>query len=86
MATIKDLDELMRLLAESSANMTLEEFRVACIGELRKRHPGEKLYIPAPDMSKKAQIAEAARRLPTGVVAVRLGVHPSWVRKVIKRR
>lgn len=86
MATINDLDELMRLLAEASADMTLDQFRVACLGELRKRHPGEKIYIPAPDQSKKQQIIALARQLPTGVVATRLGVHSSYVRKVIKRR
>lgn len=86
MATLNDLDELMRLLAEASAGMTLDQFRVACLGELRQRHPGEKLYIPAPDHSKKQQVIALARKLPTGVVATRLGVHPSYVRKVIKRR
>lgn len=82
MATITDLDTIMRLLAQEAATMTLDEYRVACIGELRRRHPGEKLYIPAPDQSKKQQVIALARQLPTGVVATRLGVSQRYARKL----
>ena len=49
---------------------------------IRRAMPGEKVYVPAPDMSKRAAIEEACRMLPTAVVAERLGVHQSWVRKL----
>lgn len=79
-------DYLLRIKADPS-------FGEQCARELEDiiRHatPGEKVYVPAPDTSKKAQIEAAIRTLPSGVVAERLGVHPSWARKVargIKRR
>lgn len=65
--------------------MSLDEFRVAIMGELRKRHPGEKLYIPAHDTSKTDAIARAVRTLPTAVVAERFGVTRDWARKVSRR-
>lgn len=85
MATIADLDALMTYLAQEAGEVSLLEFKVLVVGELRKRHPGEKLYIPAHEVSKKEQILRAAAQMPTGVVAERYGVSSSYVCRVVKR-
>lgn len=47
--------------------------------EIRKHWPAERIYIPPADSRKDPGRAEAirqaAKRLPTGVVAERFGVH-----------
>jgi hypothetical protein len=84
-ATLNDLIDCMCRFAEANEKNLTKDFCVEFKTHLQKQFPGEKVYIPAADMSKKAQIAEAAKRLPTGVVAARMGVSHSWVRKVVKR-
>lgn len=86
MATLKDLDELLTRLAEASEGMSLEEFKRAIMGEVQREFTGQKIYIAAPDTSKKQMVIEAAKRLPTGVVAERCGVTRRYVNKLISRR
>lgn len=86
MATLKDLDELLTRLAEASAGLTLEEFKLLAIGEVRREFCGQKIYVAAPDSSKKAMVIEAAKRLPTGVVVERCGVSRQYVHKLTRRR
>lgn len=77
MATIKDLERIL------TAIPGVTEHTVSLIiGEMRRGLPGEKLYIPPPDRSKKAAIADAARKLPTGVVVERFGVSRQYVARV----
>lgn len=57
--------------------------------QLQTRYPGERVYIregTRKDPGRPARIAELARRLPTGVVAERLGVSRQYVHRVIARR
>lgn len=84
MATIKDLDELMSYIAQESAGLTLDQFRLKFMAELRVRHGGDRLYIAPPDTSKKAAIEQAVRTLPTDVVAERMGVSKAYTRKVLR--
>lgn len=86
MATINDLEALLDLLAKASEGMTLEEYNRAILGELKQQYRGDKIYVPVERLCKKDKIAEAARNLPTGVVAQRYGVHPSYVRKIFRRK
>lgn len=86
MATLNDLIECMCRFAEANERELSKDFCMELKDHLQKAMPGEKVYIPAPDMSKKAQIAEAAKVLPSGVVAQRFGVTHSYACRVIKRR
>ena len=56
---------------------------------IRQSWPGERVYISPPDSRKDParadRIREAAKRLPTGVVAQRFGVHRSTVSKILKK-
>jgi len=57
--------------------------------EIRRAFPAERVYIPPADSRKDPGRAEAirqaAKRLPTGVVAERFGVKVSWVHRVVKK-
>ena len=56
---------------------------------IRKSWPGERIYIAPCDSRKDPAradaIREAAKRLPTGVVAARFGVTARWVQKATKK-
>jgi hypothetical protein len=84
MATLSDLIECMCAFAELNERELTKDFCTRFETYLRKQFPGEKVYVPAPDTSKKAQISEAARFLPTRVVAERYGVTTAWVSRVVK--
>jgi hypothetical protein len=86
MATLKDLDELLTRLAEASAGLTLEEFKRMAIGEVSREFRGQRINVPDVRLSRKSEIAAAAQKLPTGVVAQRYGVTQSYVCRVVKRR
>ena len=56
---------------------------------IRREFAGTRVYIPPPgsrkDPARQRQIAEAAKRLPTGVAAEKLGVSASYVYRVSKK-
>lgn len=56
---------------------------------IRQSWANERVHIPPPDSRKDNEraerIREAAKRLPTGVVAQRFGVHRSTVIRNIKK-
>lgn len=57
--------------------------------QVQSRFPGERVYI-APsgrrnDPERAARIADLARRLPTGVVAERVGVSRQYVHRLVKK-
>ena len=57
--------------------------------EIRLEYGGERVYIiphdSRKDPSKAARARELSRKLPTGIVAQRLGVHVSTVYRAVKR-
>ena len=58
--------------------------------QVQGRFPGDRVYI-APsgrrnDPERPVRIADAARRLPTGVVAERFGVSRQYVHRVLAAR
>jgi hypothetical protein len=83
------LRELMQFVVEC-AEQTGHSLSADCAEQIErqiaKTFPAEKVYIPRPDASKKIAIAEAAKRLPTDVVASRYGVTRSWVHKVVRKK
>ncbi len=88
MATLSDLVEM--ILVWQRRRYPDASFGEQCAREMeamiRRSLAGERVYVPAPDTSKKADIANAARTLPTGVVAERFGVTQSYVRKLVRRK
>ena len=69
MATIKEFEMLLLSIPGVS-----EHTATLIVTEMRRAMPGEKLYIPAQDCSKRAAIELAVRTFPTSVVAERFGV------------
>lgn len=86
MPTLRDLDTLMQLLIESSRDMSLDEFKTAVLGEIRRDFAGQKIFVPESRENKRAQIEAATQTLPTGIVAERYGVSRSYVYRIIKRK
>jgi DNA-binding transcriptional regulator LsrR (DeoR family) len=58
--------------------------------EIRKAYPAERVHIPPPgsrkDPARAEAIRKAAARLPTRVVAERLGISRQHVYRVVKRK
>jgi hypothetical protein len=58
--------------------------------DIRRAWPGERVYLPPVDSRKDPRraerVRELAKRLPVGVVAVRLGVSPSAVYRAVKKK
>ena len=79
MATLKDLHEIIIRIPGVS-----EQTAGRIIAEFQRNLPGEKVYITAPETSKRAQIAQAVKTLPTSVVAERYGVTQRYARMVCR--
>jgi len=66
-----------------------DEIKESCVRIIKQSHPGERVYITPADSRKdparKQKIIEAARMLPTAVVAERYGVTQSWVNRAAKK-
>jgi hypothetical protein len=51
---------------------------------IMQAHPGERIYIPKANAGQKSDIIDAAKRLPSAVVAERFGVSRSWVNRLVR--
>lgn len=89
MATLIDLIESMCRYAEENETSLTKSFCAGLSRHIRSEYGGDKIFIPIlesrKDPARREQIKRLASQLPTGVVASRVGVHPSWVRKVVKK-
>lgn len=85
MPTLREVMQFLCDCAAQSGQGFSDDLARQLEQQLIRQFQGEKVYIPRPDMSQKARIAEAARHLPTGVVAQRFGVSRSWVHRVVKK-
>jgi hypothetical protein len=88
MPGLRDLLDLIETRAiESGANPA---FMRGLEAEIRQRWGGERFYVTPPesrkDPDRAVRIRELARTLPTGVVAQRLDVSPSYVRRLARRK
>ena len=66
-----------------------ERVKSLAVEVIRREHPGERAYI-VPILSRKdparaEAIRQAAKRLPTGVVTERFGVHRTTVYRMTKK-
>lgn len=86
MATLKDLDDLLTRLAQASEGLSLEEFKRQILGEVQREFRGQRINVPDVRVSKKDEIIEAAKRLPSDVVSVRHGVSRQYVNRLIRLR
>lgn len=81
------LREVLGFIAEQTAlePECVERLEMA----IRRQWPGERVYCPPPDSRKDPRrterAREMARRLPTGVVAERLGVSTSYARRLARK-
>ena len=84
MATLKELRDMMARIGVSPDTAEM------IIAEGRKTFCGDKTYWTPPgsnrDPVRAEKIREAAKKLPTGVTAVRFGVSDRYVRMVVKKR
>ncbi len=90
MPSLRDLMALVCRHAEQAHGISLGEQCARDLERLiRQSWPAERIYIPPADSRKDPGRAEAirqaAKRLPTGVVAERFGVKVSWVHRVVKK-
>lgn len=84
MATLKDLQKLM--LDSGISPETVEMI----ITESRRSFGGDKIYFPPPgsrkDPDRTEAIRDAAKKLPTGLTAVRFGVSRQYIQRITKKR
>lgn len=92
MIEVPALYELMRLIRTEIAareHAAPEALWQQIEHTIRTRYAAQRIYVPPLDSRKDparaARVKEAARHLPTRVVADRLGVSESWVRRVGKK-
>ena len=89
MPTLRDLMAIVCRHAEARGVSFGEQCARDLEAEIRRAFPAERVYIPPADSRKDPGRAEAirqaAKRLPTGVVAERFGVKVSWVHRVTKK-
>ena len=89
MPTLRDLMAIVCRHAEARGVSFGEQCARELEAEIRRAFPAERVYIPPADSRKdpcRAEaIRQAAKRLPTGVVAERFGVKVSWVHRVTKK-
>ena len=78
MPTLREVMEFMCRVAEASGREFSVDFALELEKQIQGRFAEEKIYVPAltsrKDPSRAEAIREAAKRLPTGVVAQRFGV------------
>lgn len=83
---MRDMLALIYDEVEEAGNPLPPALKTKIEQRVRARWPGEKVYIAATDPHRAQRIVEDARRLPTGVVAIRHGVTQSYVRRLVKKR
>lgn len=93
MVNVPALRELLEMICAQAAGRGVsigEQCAREMEAEIRRRWPAERVYISPPDSRKDPARAEAirqaAKRLPTGVVAERFGVSRQLVSHHLKKR
>lgn len=89
MPSVYDFAEAMfDVLSRHNVQLS-DEVKNVCVRVIRETYPSERFYVPSIDSrndpGRKQKIIEAARMLPTAVVAERYGVTTSWVNRVVKK-
>lgn len=89
MPTLRELMSFVCKFTDKTGRGIDQEFAVDLEREIRKAWPAERVYIPPAnsrkDPARAEEIRKAAAKLPTGVVAQRLGVSRSYVARVCKK-
>lgn len=90
MATLREVMSFIREVAVGRGVSIDGDLLVEIEREIQMRFSSDRIYVPPPnsrkDPARTEAIREAARRLPTKVVAERFGVTRQWVGQVIKRK
>lgn len=78
MPTLHEMIDFICQVAEGAGREFSMDFAIELEKQLQQRFATEKIYVPPPNSRKNPArseaIREAAKRLPTGVVAQRFGV------------
>lgn len=89
MPTLREILAFCCRVAEQGGHSFSEDLANELERQLRRQYPAERVYIAPADSRKDPARAEAirqaARRLPTGVVAARYGVSRQAVYKLTKK-
>ena len=89
MPTLREILAFCCRVAEQGGHSFSEDLAGELERQLRRQYPAERVYIPPADSRKDPARAEAirqaAKRLPTGVVTERFGVHRTTVYRAIKK-
>lgn len=90
MPSFDDFLDLARKVAEYHGLEAPEQFYSDLSTRTRQAWPGERIYLvplnSRKDSGRVKAITDAARRLPTGIVAARFGVTRQYVGQVLKKR
>ena len=89
MATLREIIEFMAKVAAETDHSFSEEFASIAERAIRQHYAAERIYVVPPssrkDPARGQAIAEAARKLPTGIVSERLGVSRQLVAYHLKK-
>ena len=90
MATLRDLIACVEAVARERHGELGADLLIEIERQIRQRFSTERIYVPPlnsrNDPARTDAIREAARQLPTEVVARRFGVSRQWVGQVVKRK
>ena len=85
MATLREIMRFMCDCAAQSGHTFTDEVAMQLEQQLRSQYPGDRVYIPPPDKTRRNKIQADLKRLPVGVVAARNGVSKRWVYRLAKK-
>lgn len=90
MATLREVIEFVVEVARQRNRELPQDLLAEIEREIQMRFSADRIYVPPPnsrkDPARTEAIREAARKLPTRVVAERFGVSRQWVGQVVKGR
>ena len=89
MATLREIIEFLGKVAVETNHSFSKEFAAVAERAIQERYAAERIYVIPPnskrDPKRGEAIAEAARKLPTGIVSKRLGVSRQLVAYHLKK-
>jgi len=89
MATLRQLLKIVLEISAKNGRCVDDGMAIMIEQQIRQRLPRERVYIPPMDSRKDParvqRLKDAAKMLPSSVVAMRYGVSRSWVNRAVKK-
>lgn len=89
MPTLREFIAFFDRLADERGESFSDEFTTILEREMRRKWPGEKIYVLPPnsrkDPARGEAIVAAAKKLPTGIVRERFGISRQLVSYHVKK-